>query len=206
MNTTPDEERLALWVEDELDATSQAAVDAWAATQPEWLERREVARQMKALLGTSLPAAEEPPYAEFFNARIVREIEREAAEITPVTPAETPAVAVAPMVRTPGKTWRWFLPATAVAGMVLCFWAGTRITPPATSVAAPTALIPVATPVLYTPERGVKADYFASAPADAMVIVLDGVAAIPDSFEVPETASTGEGPGATTADIDPPTR
>ena len=70
MNTTPDEERLALWVEDELDATSRAAVDAWAATQQEWLERREVARQVKALLGGSLPAAEEPPYAEFFNARI----------------------------------------------------------------------------------------------------------------------------------------
>ena len=202
MNTTPDEERLALWVEDELDATSQAAVDAWAATQPEWLERRDVARQMKALLGASLPAAEEPPYAEFFNARIAREIEREAAEITPVAPA----TAVAPMVRAPGKTWRWFLPATAVAGMVLCFWAGTRITPPEASVAAPTALVPAPTPVMYTPEKGVKADYFASAPADAMVIVLDGVAAIPDSFEVPDTASTEEAPGASTADLDSPTR
>jgi len=201
MNTTPDEERLALWVEDELDATSQAAVDAWAATQPEWLERREVARQMKSILRGSLPAAEEPPYAEFFNARIAREIQREAAEVAPVTPAGSP---VSPMVRAPGKTWRWFLPATAVAGMALCFWAGTRITPPSVTVAAPTPLVPVPTPVLYTPEQGVKADYFASASADAMVIVLDGVAAIPDSFEVPDTASTGGGPGATTADIETP--
>ena len=201
MNTTPDEERLALWVEDELDATSQAAVDAWAATQPEWLERREVARQMKSILRGSLPAAEEPPYAEFFNARIAREIQREAAEVAPVTPAGSP---VSPMVRAPGKTWRWFLPATAVAGMALCFWAGTRITPP--TVAGPTQQIPAPTPVLYTPEQGVKADYFASEPAGAMVIVLDGVAAIPDSFEVPETASTGATPGESTADLDPPTR
>ena len=51
-----------------------------------------------------------------------------------------------------------------------------------------------------------KADYFASESADAMVIVLDGVAAIPDSFEVPDTASTEGGPGASTADIDPPSR
>lgn len=202
MNTTLDEERLALWVEDELDATSQAAVDAWAATQPEWLERREVARQMKALLGSSLPASEEPPYAEFFNARIAREIEREAAEAAPVAPAVvTP---VAPMVRAPGKTWRWFLPATAVAGMALCFWAGTRITHPGPS--GPTQQASVSAPFLYTPEQGVKADYFASEPAGAMVIVLDGVAAIPDTFEVPETASTGETPGESTADIDPPTR
>jgi hypothetical protein len=205
MNTTPDEERLALWVEDELDATSQAAVDAWVATQqPEWLERREIARQMKALLRGSLPASEEPPYSEFFNARIAREIERESADAAPVAPAA--AAAVAPMVQAPGRTWRWFLPATAVAGMVLCFWAGTRITPPAVNVTGTSPIVPVAAPVLYTPEQGVKADYFASAPADAMVIVLDGVAAIPDSFEVPETASTGDGPGATTADIDPPTR
>ncbi|HEY1121082.1 MAG TPA: hypothetical protein VGE67_05760 [Haloferula sp.] len=202
MNTTPDEELLALWVEDELDATSQAAVDAWTATQPEWLERREVARQMKSFLRGSLPATEEPPYAEFFNARIAREIQREASEATSAPAAVvTP---VAPTVISPGRTWRWFLPATAVAGMALCFWAGTRITPPSVTLAAPAPLVPVPTPVLYTPEQGVKADYFASAPADAMVIVLDGVAAIPDSFEVPDTASTGEAPGANTADIETP--
>jgi hypothetical protein len=90
--------------------------------------------------------------------------------------------------------------------MALCFWAGTRITPPSVTVTAPTPLVPVPTPVLYTPEQGVRANYFASEPAGAMVIVLDGVAAIPDSFEVPETAATGEGPGATTADLDPPTQ
>ena len=204
MNTTPDEERLALWVEDELDATSRAAVDAWAATQPEWMERRGQARQMKALLRGSLPAAKDPPYAEFFNARITREIERETAMTSPVT-AETPAP-VAPMVRAPGKAWRWFLPATAVAGMALCFWAGTRITPPSVTVSAPSRVMPAPVPVLYTPEKGVKAAYFASEPADAMVIVLDGVAAFPDSFEVPDTASFREEPPPATADIEPPFR
>ncbi|MEK7952501.1 anti-sigma factor family protein [Luteolibacter soli] len=202
MNTTPDEERLALWVEDELDATSQAAVDAWAATQPEWQERREVARQMKSFLRGSLPAAEEPPYAEFFNARIAREIQREAAVLEPVAPAAR----VAPLAEAPGRIWRWFLPATAVAGMVLCFWAGTRISSSPSHVAGPTLPTPASTPVLYTPEQGVQADYFASAPAGGMVIVLDGVAAIPDSFEVPDTASTGATPGESTADLDPPTR
>jgi hypothetical protein len=197
MNTTPDEERLALWVEDELAATARAEVDAWAATQPEWLERRELARQMKAVLRGSLPAAEEPPYAEFFNARIAREIEREAAAASPV----------APTLSASGKMWRWFLPATAVAGMALCFWAGTRVTPAPTLVTTPAPASPAPTPVLYTPEKGVKAAYFSSEPADAMVIVLDGVAAIPDSFELPETvASPQDDPGASTADNAPPTR
>ncbi|MCW1887828.1 hypothetical protein OKA04_24025 [Luteolibacter flavescens] len=200
MNTTPDEERLALWVEDELDANSQAEVDAWAASQPEWQERRAIAREMKSLLQGSLPASVEPPYAEFFNARIAREIAREESsgpEIAPMAP-------VAPTVAAPLKMWRWFLPATAVAGMALCFWAGTRITPTPVSVAGPSSIVPLPTPIVYTPERGVTADYFASEPADAMVIVLDGVAAIPDSFEVPDTAALDSGPGASTADIDSP--
>lgn len=196
MNTTPDETLLALWVEDELDTTSQSAVEAWAAAQPEWLERRELARRMKGLMQAHLPAVEEPPYAEFFNARVAREILR----------GDTPAAPVAPTVTAPGKSWRWFLPATAVAGMALCFWAGTRMVPASGVVEnppTPPALAPA--PVLYTPEKGVKAAYFASEPADAMVIVLDGVAAIPDSFEVPDTASAVDRPDSETADLGLPT-
>ncbi len=178
----PDEELLALWVEDELDGSSAAAVEAWAASQPEWLERREQARQLKPLLQAALPGREDPPYAEFFNARIGREIAREAAALGPASPGETPS----------SGFWKWFLPATAVAGMALCFWGGTRFGPTVAADNA-TATIPAEQmPIVYTPEKGVNAAYFASAPADAMVIVLDGVAAIPDSFEIPETAAVEE--------------
>lgn len=188
MNTTPDDELLALWLDDALEGADAAKVDAWASARPEWLERREQARQLSPLLRAAVPASEEPPYAEFFNARIVREIRREAGG------------AVATSSAVSGSLWRWFLPATAVAGMVLCFWAGTRMVPePMSATPGPAAAAPQ--PFLYTPEKGVKAAYFDSAPADAMIIVLDGVAAIPDSFEIPETASVREPDGAT-ADID----
>ncbi|MCW1916172.1 hypothetical protein OJ996_21460 [Luteolibacter sp. GHJ8] len=187
MNTMPDEELLALWVEDELDSASAAGVEAWAATQPEWLARREDARQLKALFRrANMPSAEEPPYADFFNSRISREIAREAAAAAPAAPAPARE----------RNFFRWLLPATAVAGMALCFWAGTRLVP-----SAPAPVTVEAPPVLYTPEKGVNAEYFASSSADAEVIVLDGVAAIPDTFELPETASTDRGPAAT-ADID----
>ena len=176
MNTTPDDELLALWVDDALEGPAAAEVDAWASTQPEWLERREQARQIAPLLKCAFPAAEEPPYAEFFNTRIAREIARESGG------------AVAPTFSRSRSLWNWFLPATAVAGMVFCFWAGTRMVP-APMVAAPDPVAAPPAPYLYTPEKGVKAAYFASAPAEAMVIVLDGVAAIPDTFEVPDTAS-----------------
>jgi hypothetical protein len=187
MNTMPDEEMLALWVEDELEGASAAEVNAWAVSQPEWLARREDARQVKALMRrANMAAAEEPPYADFFNSRISREIAREAAGAAP---------AAAP-VRANRSFFHWLLPATAVAGMALCFWAGTRLVP-----SAPAPVTVDAPPVLYTPEKGVNAEYFASAQAE--VIVLDGVAAIPDTFELPETASTLETPPAT-ADIDLP--
>lgn len=186
----PDEEMLALWVEDELTGESATTVNAWAAAQPEWLARRDEARQIKQLLRGSLPAVEEPPYADFFNSRISREIAREAVA----------AVAAAPAKKAPGSFWRFFLPTTAVAGMALCFWAGTRLTTGSADpgmVAVPTA----AGPVLYIPEEGVTAAYFNSSKADAEVIVLDGVAAFPDSFEVPETAAVEE-PAPATADIE----
>ena len=188
----PDEEMLALWVEDELQGASAAEVEAWAASQPEWLARRNDARQVKALFRrANMPAAEDPPYADFFNSRITREIAREAAG-API-PANTPA-------RAPRNFFHWLLPATAVAGMALCFWAGTRLVP---SAPAPVTL--TAPPVLYTPEKGVNAEYFASNSAGAEVIVLDGVAAIPDTFELPESASTDQAP-ARTADLDIPPR
>lgn len=190
MNTTPDDELLARWVDDALDGPSTAEVDTWASARPEWLERREQARQVAPWLRAGLPALEEPPYAEFFNARIAREIARETAG------------AAGPAYSRPGRFWRWFLPATAVAGMMLCFWAGTRMVP-APMVEAPNPVPAPLAPYLYTPEKGVTAAYFASGPADAMVIVLDGVAAIPDSFEIPETASVRE-PDAATADLDTP--
>lgn len=181
---TPDEELLALWVDDALEGAPVAEVEEWAAARPEWLERREVARQLTPVLRTGL-AVTDLPYPDFFNARIAREIARGT---------------VTPMVVRPSSLWRWFLPTTAVAGMMLCFWAGTRMvgtpaSPASTPVAAAFA------PSLYTPEKGVKADYFASEPADAIVIVLDGVAAIPDSFEIPDTAAVRP-PEAATADID----
>lgn len=188
MNTTPDESLLALWVEDELDGVRAPEVDAWAALHPEWLARRDQARRTRSLLSAHLPKSEEPPYAEFFNARIAREIARTCA----AKPAAKPRLG-----------WRWFLPATAVAGMALCFWAGTRMAPTPT-LPAPVVATPPPAALIYTPEKGVKAAYFESEPAEVAVIVLDGVSALPDSFQPLETAAV-ERPAASIARLEAPT-
>jgi hypothetical protein len=127
------------------------------------------------------PSGEDPPHGEFFNARILRHIERESEEKAVVSKSSG------------GWAWRaWFMPAAAAAGMVIAFQLGAR-TQPAPQVVdidvsnAPRA-IPVE-PILYTPEKGVKARWFNSAEADAFVIVLEGVPAIPDAVDFSKSLS-----------------
>jgi hypothetical protein len=186
MNTNPDETTLALWLDDELHGEQRAAMDAWAASQPEHIAAREEVRRWRAMIASALPASEEPPAAEFFNARIAHAIQEPAAE-----PANVANVA------TRRISWRSVLmPMAACAGMALTFWLGVKTNsgPPEIDVTGAPKAIPVE-PIIYTPERGVKAEWFASSEASATIIVLDGVEAIPDSTDFSATASIGD-PGA----------
>lgn len=170
MNTNPDETRLALWLDDELTGADLAEMETWAATRPEQLAAREDVRSFRKMMATNLPANEEPPYPDFFLSRVnqgIRELQHAAAPAT--------AAAGVPF-------WKsWMMPVAACAGMVLAFGVGKRSgdTPGALTV------VPSLSPIVYTPEEGVDAQWFASAGAN--VIVLQGVSAIPDSTDFSET-------------------
>jgi hypothetical protein len=71
--------------------------------------------------------------------------------------------------------------------MALTFWLGTKTAGEPQVVVAPRA-VEVQTPAVYTPERGVAAEWFSSDPAAATVIVLEGLDAIPDTLDFSETA------------------
>ena len=175
MNTNPDETKLAMWLEDELHGEELAEFEQWVAGNPEHLAAREEVRRWRGVMAAALPATEEPPYPDFFNSRISRVI-REAAPVVPATSGSR-------------FSWRSFLmPAAACAGMVLAFWVGakSRSPVPEINVAGAPKAIPVE-PILYTPESGVKAEWFVSMDAAATVIVLDGMDAIPDSTDFSET-------------------
>lgn len=177
MNTSPDETKLALWLEDELEGEELAAFEAWVADQPQHLAAREGIRRWRRMISSAVPASEDPPYPEFFSHRIACAIRQ----------GDQPAVAV-PVA--PERTWRaWFMPLAACAGMVFAFWLGTTRSQPAVAeidvTGAPKA-IPVE-PILYTPEKGVSAEWLASSEASATVIVLNGIAAIPDATDFSET-------------------
>ncbi len=177
MNTTPDEPTLALWLDDELTGPELLRVDAWAASQPDQLAARDEIRQWRSMVASAVPASEEPPFPDFFNSRIQQAI-REAP----------PRPAAAAHAR-PASIWQsWLMPLAACAGMVLAFWVGTQ------SEKAPRSVVAMSPstqgsfePVVYTPETGVRAEWFASSDASASVIVLDGISAIPDSTDFSKT-------------------
>lgn len=174
MNTNPDEAALALWLDDELAGDDLAAVEAWAMTRPEQIAARGEIRRWRATVAAAIPAAEEPPHADFFNSRVLQAI-RDSA----------------PKAGISGKTpfsWKsWLIPTAACAGMALTFWAGTKSrSAPEYDVANAPRAIPV-DPIVYTPEHGVNAEWFASARASATVVVLNGVAAIPDAMDFSAT-------------------
>lgn len=176
MNMTPDETTLALWLDDELTGAELAAVEEWALNQPEQIAARDEVRRWRATMAAAIPAAEEPPYPEFFNSRIMREIREGTPK--PLIVAER------------SFSWRsWVMPLAACAGMVLAFAIGRKSgSAPDYDVANAPRAIPVE-PVVYTPESGVNAEWFASTKASATVIVLKGLAAIPDTLDLSATVS-----------------
>ena len=172
MNTNPDETRLALWLDDELTGTDLSEMEAWAATRPEQLAAREDLRSFRNMMAAHLPASEEPPYPDFFLSRVNQGIRDLQATAMPAKP--TAAVSF----------WKsWVMPLAACAGMVLAFGIGKR----SNEAAGALTVVPSVSPVVYTPEEGVDAEWFASTGAGANVIVLEGVAAIPDSTDFSET-------------------
>lgn len=177
MNTNPDETRLALWLDDEIEGTELAEMDAWAADKPDQLAAREELRSYRAMMEENVPASVEPPYPDFFLTRVNQGIrDLQLAEEKEMSPAAAPARS--------RSFWKsWLMPAAACAGMIFAFGIGKQAREPAQKL----AIVPSLTPVVYTPEEGVDAEWFSSANAQATVIVLQGVSAIPDSTDFSET-------------------
>ena len=180
MNTNPDETLMALWLDDELHGEELAAFEATMADPEAKRAAREEVRRWRSMMAAAVPAAVEPPYPEFFNARVERAI-REPQAAKPQVEHDLRW----------GPWWRHLLmPLAACVGMAFTFWLGTRINPqPAEAMAAAPPRVVPAEPVVYTPETGVEAERFSSTPASATVIVLRGVDAIPDDTDFSESTS-----------------
>jgi len=174
-NQAPDEAMLTLWTDGELNGDELARVELWAQDHPELLVERDAVRAMQSSIQANMPASVEPPYADFFNLRILRAIENEKAES-------------AASVRSTGSQWmgskfnKWLALPAAAAAMLMCFYMGTQVSPMPESL-APMAAVS-AKPAIYMPDGDVRANIFSSDDNGATVIVLEGLEDIPDDFEI----------------------
>lgn len=176
MNTNPDDTRIALWLDDELGGADLAEMDAWAARHPEQLIAREALRNFRSMMSQQIPRSEEPPYPDFFLSRINRGLTARAPEAYPSAKPEKPS-----------RGWkRWLMPIAACAGMAIAFLIGqeTRTAP---TVAAKEDIPTMIVPAVYTPEQGVQAEWIPAPDQSSSLIVLKGIAAIPDSTDFLET-------------------
>jgi hypothetical protein len=169
MNTNPDNQTLLLWLEDELASDLQKPIDQWAAGQPEWLAKREAAREWRSQMSRVMAISNELPQGDFFQAQIFRSI------ATKGRVTSSPAVA-----RDNSPMKKWWMPLSVAAAMVFGFLGGMQWREKPNRAT---------TLVTYTPAEGVRAEFFESSPSEGTVIVLNGMEALPDSFVNTEITS-----------------
>ena len=176
--TKPDDAILTQWMDGELEGDALTRVDAWAQDHPKLLTERAAVQAMSASIRENVASREDPPYADFFNQRILRAIEDDQQAVT------------APLKQSGSLGfWQWILAPMAAAAMAVCFYLGTQVHPES---APPVATVHADVISVYTPDGTVHADMFKSDDAEATVIVLVGLRDLPDHLEMAGAPVKGE--------------
>ena len=181
MNQERKEELIVRWIDDEMLSSSEKEELALVLeAEPELRAMKEGHSELKSELQSAFGQAVDVPYGDFFQTKLEQAIRDSDREESNTAPAKS------------SGTWRdslkWWLAPVAVGAMAVAFLAGTRVgTEPVES-----RLVEVqeqSRPLVYTPEGGVTSTIEIADSAGTSVIVLDGLPAIPDSFDL--TADNG---------------
>ena len=164
------EQLLTRWIDGELAGDELREFEAAVAQDPQLAAAKTEAEELRNLLQAEIPAERDVPNPEFFNSQVQRRI----------SASETPAPRATP---TAGGILSWFRSpftlASAAAVLILSLFAisqmgGGDVVPTDRTLVTST----------YTPDPSIDAEHFYSDEADATVIMLDGLAALPDSTEL----------------------
>lgn len=168
MNLERQQEQLTRWIDGELAGDELREFENAVAADPQLAEAKAEAESLSRLLKADMPERH-IPNPEFFNSQIQRRISEDAP---PAKASAASAGGILSWFRSP------FTLASAAAVVLLGLFAlsqasGDPATSEHTSVAS-----------TYTPDKAIAASHFYSDEADASVIMLDGLAALPDSTEL----------------------
>ena len=164
MNPNTDEQQLARWLDGEMTETERTGFEARMTTDAMLREEAEGLRGLREMLRAAIPQQSEVPHADFFNSQIQQRI----AEMHPdESKSASPRGSIWQWIRLP-----WLAAAAACIAAVLGFalWSPSQLQTMVLST--------------YAPNPGVQAKTFHSNDANATVLMLDGLTAIPASQPV----------------------
>jgi hypothetical protein len=157
---TPDDQLLAHWLDGELSSVERARFEAMMAADPALQAEAQSMKKLGDLLRSSVPMEREVPHADFFNSQIQERISAEQQTAFRVKE------------NTQGASWlNWLRQPWALAGATALLTVGFFIFgqhKPQTEVLS-----------FYTPKSNVHAKSFHSDAANATVLMLAGLEAIP---------------------------
>jgi hypothetical protein len=163
---TPDDQLLGRWLDGELSPEEHARFEAMMAADPALGEEARSMKKMGEAIRAHVTLEREVPHADFFNSQIQ---ERIAAEEQAEQRAKTGTKA------TSASTWLdWLRTPWAYAGIAAVLTVGFFLLQQPKPAGAHTQILS-----LYAPSASVKATASYNAEADATVLMLDGLEAIP---------------------------
>lgn len=161
---TPDDQLLGRWLDGELSPEERARFEAMMAADPSLREEAESMKKMSAAIRAHVTLERPVPHADFFNSQIQESI---AAELAAEARSKGGASAKA--------SWLdWFRSPWALAGAAAVLAVGFFVWSPSGSSGSQTQILS-----WYAPSTTVKATAFHSNDANATVLMLDGLEAIP---------------------------
>lgn len=159
MKTPSEDHDLIRWLDDEMTDAERARFSARLDAEPALKSEAEFMQRMSADLRSQLPAEMPVPYGDFFNSQIQVRIAQEDRIAIPET----------------RSSWReWFRLPTLITATAAVVMAGFMILQKSPAVTGDSFVHSI-----YVPNSSVQAHTFHSDEAQATVLMLDGVEAMP---------------------------
>ncbi|MEM0896785.1 MAG: hypothetical protein AAGJ79_07845 [Verrucomicrobiota bacterium] len=178
MNQERKEQLVTLWIDDQLSNDERVEWDAAIAGDPTLLEEATAAKDAMKMLKAEIPASKEPPYADFFNSQIQKRIHEEdsAASQRSTEPVATFSLdGILNWLRSPLTLAS--AAAVAIALFVNGVGRGGDVEP---TLASNHTVVQA----VFTPDSAINVTSKFDDYADAHVILLDGIDAVPEDFEI----------------------
>ena len=171
MKTPPDETQIVRFLDGEMDSAEKSAFEASLAANPELRAEIEAFGQLGDVLRKNIPADRAVPHADFFNSQIQVRLAQEDMDRARQSRVPATGGGLLDWFRRP-----WFAAAATALVAVLAFavWQNKETPASGSSLVLST----------YAPNPDVHAHAFRSEEANATVLVLDGLSAMPADHKI----------------------